>query len=190
MNRQARQLAHCEPTWYTSGTLEPFTEEDGVMPIDMEDGLQQGFPPSGAICSLQLLPHTKAANAILVPSGGRSRGYQDDHRHVGPIVEALAAAKCFKDGIKTCLGLDVKPIKRMVYSPDRATRADLRNRGVTLGIVRADGSWIRTNDDDYAQPPPGAGYGIMVMGVPVGDEPFIAAVMAKKARGTVSKNSY
>jgi hypothetical protein len=124
-----------------NGSLEPFTQEDGVTPISRDSlPLEQGFPPSGAICSLQLLPHSKAANAILAPSGGRSRGYQDDHRHVGPIDEALAAAKCFNDGIKSCLGLDVKPIKCMVYSSDLATRADLRTRGVTLGIVRADGS--------------------------------------------------
>ena len=60
--------------------------------------------------------------------------------------EALRAAACFNEGIKTCLGLDVKPIKRMVYSPSVVTRAELRRRDVTLGIVRADGSWIRRAD--------------------------------------------
>ena len=67
------------------GTLECLAERDGQTQIDMEDGLQQGFPMSGLLCSLQLLSHTKAANDILVPLGGRSRGYQDDHRHVGPM---------------------------------------------------------------------------------------------------------
>ena len=106
---------------------------------------------------------------------------------MGPLTEALAAAKCFNEGIKAKLGLDIKPIKRMTYSPSPVVRADLRRRNVPLGVVRADGSWIRVNDDDYAVPPDDAGYGIMVMGVPVGDEAFVAAVMAKKVRGTVSK---
>ena len=106
---------------------------------------------------------------------------------MGLLTEALAAAKCFNEGIKAKLGLDIKPIKRMTYSPSPVVRADLRRRNVPLGVVRADGSWIRVNDDDYAVPPDDAGYGIMVMGVPVGDEAFVAAVMAKKVRGTVSK---
>ena len=151
------------------GGFEPLADENGDT-IAIEDGLQQGHAPSSMACSLVLLPHTRAADARLAPLGGRTRGYQDDHRHVGPMQPTLEAAEAFANDIRRGAGLEMNPTKRRWYSPDPAVRGQLRDAGVPLGIVRPDGSPIKPTDVDYAAPPPGSGYGIVVMGAPVGDD--------------------
>ena len=162
------------------GGLRLLQDADGGELV-IEDGLQQGHAPSSMACSLVLLGHTRAADAILAPHGGRTRGYQDDHRHVGPLAPALRAAEVFADGIRRGVGLAMNPAKRRWYSPSPEVRAELRARGVPLGIVRPDGSAIKPTDADYAAPPAGSGYGISVMGAPVGDAAYVAAFMRRKA---------
>jgi hypothetical protein len=57
-----------------------------------------------------LVPHTRAAGAVLSPYGGGTRGYQDDHSHVGPVSadaagnditgsDLIAALNVFERGI-------------------------------------------------------------------------------------------
>ena len=137
------------------GSLELLDDGNGGE-LAIEDGLQQGHAPSSMACSLVLLAHTRAADAILAPHGGRTRGYQDDHRHVGPLEPALRAADSFAAAIRGAVGLEMNPAKRRWFSHDPAVRAELRRRGVPLGIVRPDGSSISPRDADYANPPKGA----------------------------------
>ena len=67
--------------------------------LRMEEGTQQGWPPSSGIASVFTLPHVKAADAILRPVGGYCRAYQDDGRVVGPDVEGLRAQDVYEAGL-------------------------------------------------------------------------------------------
>ena len=134
------------------GVLSPLPRPDGSV-LSSEQGLQQGIPYAGGVCSLMLLPHTHAADSILSPYGGGTRGYQDDHNHVGPVSiddagnditgsDLIAALNVFERGINSC-GLTVNPSKRQFFSPDPCTRDRIRALGMPLGMIDAGGCKIR-----------------------------------------------
>ena len=175
-----------------TGKLSPMLDRNGNE-IRLEEGAQQGWPPSAALCGLLLLPHTKAADEVLRSSGGMCRGYQDDHYALGPVqlaVQAVAVLEGKDDGesgLKGDLGLDNVKHKNTGFSHDPDVRKVLWERhGVPLMHVRHDGSRVMVDSMDGSE---SVGTGVVTMGVPIGEEAFEQARLRLKSQQIVRKTN-
>ena len=137
----------------------------------------QGRALSGLLFALVIHPELKALNAELEPFGGCGKAYMDDTYIAAPPREAFAAARRFATRIKKMADLDIQWAKVACWSPKQDQdmsylRDCIWRDDVPLGFI---------TDDQGNQ-----GYGIDVLGVPIGDNDYIGISMQCKAKEVVS----
>ena len=139
-------------------------------PFRSSAGLQQGDALSSLAMSVVLQNALVAADERLTAVGGAARACMDDVLLVGPAqVVQEAVEKYVGDvGMESGIGLQVSVPKSLQFSPEGAlVHVPGLDRGVLVeGEIR--------------------GYGMDVLGVPVGDEEYVSLFMEKKVNKIVS----
>ena len=145
-----------------------------AMRADSSEGVQQGFPLSSLIFSVLIHPELVALDGELSPHGGCARAAMDDVYAVGPAHVVFAAVARFARRLYYAAGGEVQFSKLSCYSPQlNLTQCPFRMAaGVPVGTFSARGASI--------------GCGIMVVGVPIGDYPFVNAFLSTKVDEVVS----
>ena len=149
---------------------------------DSADGTQQGFAPSSTAFSVAIHPELKALDAILKPFGGCARAIMDDVYAVGPASVVFAAVQRFADTLREMTRLEMNVAKYSCWSPayDLASCPWRRQFGIPLGFVTTRGVQPRGDAGDVV------GRGVMVGGVPVGEEAFVTEVIRQEGEAVVS----
>ena len=151
-------LAHASELYVGDGRLFPEEDRRGS-----EEGLPQGFPLSSGALSVAIHPELCALDAELRPYGGCARALMDDTYALGPASAVFPALSRFAQRIKEAHNLELQPLKSSCYSPSYVLD--------TCPYRRAFGCPI--GDHDSPQRP----RGIIVGGVPIGDDAFVIAVL-------------
>jgi len=144
---------------------------DSPTRADSAEGVQQGCPLSSLAFALGVHPELQGLDGELSPFGGAARAIMDDVYAVGPPSIVFPAVQRFRLALELLTGLTSNIRKFVCYSPAHDLhscpwRADAQ---VPLGVDARCG-----------------GYGVMVAGVPVGDDLFVRAKVNDVAADVVT----
>ena len=138
-----------------------------------EEGTPQGFPLSSAAFALAIHAELCALDTELRPFTGGARAIMDDVYAMGPASAVFPALLRFATRLKEATGLELQSAKSSCWS----AQYDLRTCPWRLAFNCPIGT--RTERGMYPT------YGIMVGGIPLGDEAFIRAVLHEKVDAIV-----
>ena len=144
-----------------------------VADFTSDEGAQQGDALASAGFCAALHPAVREVDEKLAPVGGAARFDMDDGFLVGPPAEVFAALATFESAF-TAIGLELQRSKSKCYSP----QLDLRSCPHRPSEVPLGGECF---------PDGTVGWGVMIGGVPVGDDAYVRGILGKKAQVTVSK---
>ena len=119
-------------------------------------------------CCVTIHPEVKALDARVAAHGGAARFIQDDGYVIGPAEAVFFAITAFEQELQTP-GLQLQRSKSSCFCPIGGLQ-DNPHRPADIPLGYADD-----------------GFGIMVAGVPVGDEQFIHSKLDNKVRKALSK---
>ena len=166
------QWAHATDL-YVSATERLFDDGPGGRG-DSSEGTQQGFATSSATFSVAIHPELVALDAELRPFGGCARAIMDDIYAAGPPHVVWRAVIRFAAALTQATGLQLQQSKYACYSRgyDLTTCPWRELVGAALGgETTPDGAFT---------------HGVMIGGVPVGDDAYVLEVMRRKADEIVS----
>ena len=147
---------------------------------DSSEGTQQGFAVSSGGFSITIHPELSALDAELAPFGGAARAITDDAYAVGPPEVVFPALERFAQRLHDATGLEVQQSKYDCWSPEY----DLERCPWRARVGAAVGGEVV---DDAAHPRYGERVaGVMIGGVPVGEDTYVQEVMRRKADEIVS----
>ena len=145
-------------------------ESQGRADFDSEEGMQQGSAEGPAGFCLGIHRDLVAADEELAAHGGCAKADMDDCYLLGPIEQVLPTALRFADRLHHRAGIQLNLGKSAVHSTmparDQAFINSESSFAAAFKVGCLDG--IDPTVDAY-----GAGFGIAVGGVPVGDETFV-----------------
>ena len=125
-----------------------------------EDGSHQGCASSGAAFCLAIHPSILAADEALARSSGFARFFADDGYLCGEPGAVLEALGVFEKQVKKECGLDLNRGKTEWHAATAATAHEVRARMEEEGLKEGVGEGAD------------GGRGIIVTGIPVGDEAY------------------
>lgn len=141
---------------------------------DSEEGLPQGMPLSSLLFCIGIHAELRALDRELAPYGGAARAIMDDVYAYGPPEVVFAAVARFEARVWEACGLELVSSKSKCWS----SQHDLRGcpwrlqAGVPMGSVL----------DEYQF----EHYGLLVGGVPIGDDRFVEETLRQKSGEVVS----
>jgi hypothetical protein len=142
---------------------------------DCQEGGHQGCASTGAAFCLAIHPSVVAADAALEAVGGCARFFADDGYLIGPADAVLAALDVFGAQVRAECGLRLNVSKTEFYAASGGTaalaRPLLEGRGLKEGMD-ADGR-----------------RGIVVVGIPVGEEEYVIHYVRRRIEGASSKST-
>ena len=148
--------------------------------FDSQSGGQQGHPMVPIIAALYLNAHLKWATGQLNESGGAARGQTDDVYVCGPPGIAMQVAQGLKDRMEGPEdGLTLTARKSAVWSPSDESLEEVGR--MLVGGERIPVGVALGGDGEVA------GQGVMVSGVPIGDEGYVRTVLMSKTTGAAAK---
>ena len=185
------RLAHLVPLLHALGATEthllvgalkePLFQDDPTRG-DSSEGWLQGGPSSSLGFCVGIHPEAVALDAELAPFGGCARLITDDLYALGPPAVVFPAVTRFAERLRASTGLEVTTSKCACYSPafysgvyDLEVCPWRQQAGIAIGTVDPAMPYIQ-----------GAATGIMVGGVPIGDDEYIEAVLDQEVDGIVS----
>jgi hypothetical protein len=142
--------------------------------VDCQEGGHQGCASTGAAFCLAIHPAVVTADAALEKVGGFARFFADDGYLVGPPEQVLSALEAFGAQVKAECGLRLNVAKTEFYAASAATAASARpllaGRGLKEGM-----------DENGRR-------GIVVVGIPVGEERYVSHFVRRKVEGASCKS--
>ena len=142
-----------------------------------EEGLRQGSPLSSMAFCVTIHKDVAWAREKLAPHAGAVFFDMDDSYAVGPPAEVVAVATQLAARLQSRCGVTLQPHKSKVYMRDPEAIRALRK---TPGNESLNEYSIGRLPDTPEDAPRGGGFGIMVAGVPLGDDKFVARTLANK----------
>ena len=123
---------------------------------------------------LAIHPHVQWAAAELELVGGTVKFDMDDSYAAGPTADVFRVAGELARRLRRYCGVELQPAKSMAYNADIGRLRTYLNEHPGLGYSTG------RLDDVTEGAPAGAGYGIMVSGIPLGDSRFVHDKLQKK----------
>ena len=166
--------------WATHvGTSRILLAAEGLQPapFSSEEGVQKGDGPAGAEFCAGKHPEVKALDADLAMHGGAARFIMDDGYAVGAPSAVVEAGRRFGKAVAE-LELEVQVSKCECYCPSGPQAQPAGFSDTCSPLV-----WHRSVVVRGAR----GGCGIMIGGVPVGDDGYVHMCLAAKAGEVVSK---
>ena len=173
-------LLHAPTDLFVSVAQRLFSGAAGATRGDSSEGTQQGFAISSGGFSVAIHPELRALDEELAPFGGAARAIMDDAYAIGPPEVVFPALERFAAALRTATALEVQQAKYACWSPEYDLERCPWRRRVGAGIGGED-------IGDPSSPRHGErAIGIMIGGVPVGEDDFVYEVMRRKADEIVS----
>jgi hypothetical protein len=153
----------------------PLFYVDGTRASDIVEGAKQGSPASSHLSAIALQPILRKYDAKMQKHGGWVRGIADDLYFVGPPKAVAEVYPEYKEDLKEIGSRLNEPKNAALLGPECELPADfpIRRGAIYDGPMGKSGSLI--------------GYGIVCVGVPIGDTPFIGRYLELKETGVIEK---
>jgi hypothetical protein len=160
---------------YFHASMSPKSRMFGIG-VSSETGVQQGAPDATFEFTQVIHQDVVELHRVVTEAGGACCFYSDDGYVVGPPDVVFPALKKFQTSLFTRTNLVLVEDKCEVYSEDPAIARDYLTNNpefnkFNLGALP---------DVDTTQATAGAGYGIKILGVPVGDLRYIDTILSNK----------
>jgi hypothetical protein len=153
----------------------PLFYVDGTRANDIVEGAKQGSPASAHLSAIALQPLLRKYDEKMQTHGGWVRSIADDVYFVGPPSAVAEAYPEYKEDLKGIGSRLNEPKNAVLLGPacDLPDEFPIRRGAIYDGPMGKSGSLV--------------GHGIVCVGVPIGDAPFIRRYLELKEEGVFEK---
>ena len=160
---------------YFHASMSPKSRMFGIGVLS-ETGVQQGAPDATFEFTQVIHQDVVELHRVVTEAGGACCFYSDDGYVVGPPEIVFPALKQFQTSLFARTNLELVEDKCEVYSKHPAIARDYLSKNPEFGKFNLGA----LPDVDTTEATAGAGYGIKILGVPVGDLRYIETILTNK----------